>query len=79
MFGQASNSSVEWPEQKSTEDHKLAIIVATSVGTCATIIVIILVGVIIVAMVIRSRSKWLTSRHHAKDRERLVTASKSVV
>ena len=79
MFGQASNSSVEWPEQQSTEDHKLAIIAATSVGTCATIIVIILVGVIIVAMVIRSRCKWHTIRHSAKDRERLVTASKSVV
>ena len=65
---------MRWPEQAS-EDHKLIIIAVPSVLTCALIIVSILVGVVIVALVIRRQSKWNTTRLAAKDTESLVSDS----
>lgn len=79
-FGQAGNSSVQWPVQATaSEDHRLIIIVAPSVGTIAVIIGVILAGMVIVAIAMRCRSRLLTPQHPINDKQHLVSASPSVV
>ena len=67
VFGPAGTSSVQWPKQESV-DNKLAIIIGSSVGACVLIFASILIGVVIVAMVMRKRHK----RHVSKDSESLL-------